>query len=139
MNQTEIKELVHDLYWGVDKNCATVMITALSRHFEVAVSPQVFEAIVGMHGAGGFGAQCGLVEGALLFIGMFGAKQSIPEQETVNICYRFGESFTQEFGSLICSVLRPQGFKPDNPPHLCEEMTNHAVLFAIQFIQNEML
>ena len=139
MNQTEIKELVHNLYWEVDKNCATVMITALSRHYGFPVSPQVFEAIVGMHGAGGFGAQCGLVEGALLFIGMFGAKQSKTEQDIIAICYRFGEAFTQEFGSLICSVLRPQGFNPDNPPHLCEEMTNKAVLFAIQFVKNEML
>jgi len=32
--------------------------------------PQLLDAAVGMHGAGKYGAQCGLVEGSLMFIGL---------------------------------------------------------------------
>ena len=35
---------------------------------------------------------------------------------------------------LLCSNLRLQGFNADNPPHLCEELTNKAVKFTAKFL-----
>lgn len=32
-------------------------------HFGIEYGPHVLDAAIGLHGAGGFGAQCGLVEG----------------------------------------------------------------------------
>lgn len=37
-----------------------------------------------------------------------------------------------------CKVLRPQGFKPDNPPHLCEGITREAVVFSIDFVSERL-
>ena len=61
---------VHELYWNNDINCAGTTIICLSELFEISVEQQTIWSAVGMHGAGGYRAQCGLVEGTLMFIGM---------------------------------------------------------------------
>lgn len=43
------------------------------------------DAALGMHGAGGYRAQCGLVEGALMFIGIWGKMHGKEEAEIVRI------------------------------------------------------
>jgi len=30
------------------------------------------------------------------------------------------------------------GFKPDNPPHLCEGLTNQAVQFTAEYLERKM-
>ena len=37
---------------------------------------------------------------------------------------------------LNCAILRPQGFKPDNPPHLCEEITKKAIMFTLNYLNS---
>lgn len=138
MNQEEIKGHVHEMYWEKEKNCATTTISALGRQFNIEIQPQVYDAIIGMHGAGGFGAQCGLVEGALLFIGIYGKRIGFPDEKAVELCRQYAGEFTETFGSLLCSVLRPEGFKPENPPHICEGLTNRTIMFAIGFIEKNM-
>ena len=138
MNQEQIRTLVHDMYWGPDKNCAATTMTALSQHFGVEINPQVWDAVIGMHGAGGFGAQCGLVEGALLFIGIYGKEIGFPDERIIGLCRQYAGVFSEAFGSLLCSVLRPEGFSPDNPPHICEGLTNRTILFAIGFVEENM-
>ena len=64
---TTTVQRVHDLYWNSNINCARAMLACLGEAFGVTVAPQTFHAAVGMHGAGRFRAQCGLVEGALMF------------------------------------------------------------------------
>jgi hypothetical protein len=106
----------------------------LSEVYDVALGDQVLAAAVGMHGAGGYRAQCGLVEGALMFIGVIGQEQGLAEDAIVQACYDYGERFETRFGSLVCRDLRPEGFGPDNPPHLCEPLTRDAISFDIQFV-----
>jgi len=125
---------VHHYYWDLDINCASTMLNILSEIFSVDVNSQVLDAAVGMHGAGEFGAQCGLVEGSLMFLGIIGREKSMPDEAIIRICRDFAERFEHRFGSLRCSVLRPEGFKPENPPHLCEPLTRNAVLFSIDYI-----
>jgi len=72
-----IKEKIHQLYWDLNFNCARTMLTCLSELFHFPISNQTMNAAIGMHGAGGFRAQCGLVEGALMFIGVFLADKGI--------------------------------------------------------------
>ncbi len=130
----QVVEIVRQCYWEKDINCARTMLTALSRLHKVPLSDEIYFAAMGMHGAGGFRAQCGLVEGALMFIGIAGSRAGKTESEIVAGCRDFAERFQKEFGSLSCFDLRPGGFKADDAPHLCEPLTVRAVLFAESFL-----
>ena len=49
----------------------------LSHLFSFPLEEQTLDAAIGMHGAGGLGAQCGLVEGSLMFIGAYLAGSAV--------------------------------------------------------------
>lgn len=66
-----IRNRVHELYWKDDINCARTAIICLGELFEITVEQQTIWSAVGLHGAGGYRAQCGLVEGTLMFIGIY--------------------------------------------------------------------
>jgi C_GCAxxG_C_C family probable redox protein len=130
-----IKQKVHNYYWTDDINCATTTLKILAEVFKVEINSQVIDSALGMHGAGEYGAQCGLVEGTLMFIGIYGKYSNISESVIVKSCKEFAKQYEKEFKSLQCSELRPEGFKEDNPPHICEPLTSDAVKFAIEFIK----
>ncbi|MEE0421002.1 MAG: C-GCAxxG-C-C family protein [Lachnospiraceae bacterium] len=125
---------VHELYWNDDMNCARTAIICLSELFETMVEPQVIWSAVGLHGAGGYRAQCGLIEGSLMFLGIYFHELGNEEKETVSACYNFASAFDKKFGSLRCLKLRPTGFSESDPPHLCENLTCSAIEFAYQYI-----
>ena len=66
-----IEKKVHELYWDCNVNCARTMLLCLGELFGVTYEPQMLNAAVGLHGAGGYRAQCGLVEGSLMFAGVY--------------------------------------------------------------------
>jgi hypothetical protein len=127
---------VHDDYWNEDLNCATTTLRILSGRFGTQVHGQVLDAALGMHGAGGYRAQCGLVEGALMFLGLCGRAHGLPDEEVVAACHAYARAFEERFGSLLCRELRPQGFRPDDPPHLCEGLTCQTILFDIAYVSD---
>lgn len=129
-----INARVHDYYWNKDLNCAITMIEILGELFYPKIEQQVIEAVFGLN-AGRCGNQCGLVEGTLLFIGIYGAYQNWSQQQIKEICHEFCNQFQAKFGSLLCAELRPEGFQPNNPPHLCEKLTKEAVAFSAEFIR----
>lgn len=92
---------------------------------------------VGLHGAGGYRAQCGLVEGSLMFIGIYFHMQGKSEDEIVSACYEFACAFEKTFSSLRCFELRPTGFSENDPPHMCENLTCSAIEFAYQYISEK--
>ena len=94
----------------------------------------MLNSAIGLHGAGKYGAQCGLVEGTLMFIGIYGKSVGFESDIIENCCYDFAEQFEKTFGSLLCRDLRPQGFKIDNSPHLCEKITCDALEFTTSFL-----
>ncbi|WP_152006983.1 C-GCAxxG-C-C family protein [Desulfoluna spongiiphila] len=108
----------------------------LSEVFETPLDEQVISSAIGLPGAGKHGALCGLVSGTLMFSGIWGRRNSIPDTEISVYCQRFSTAFETRFGSLQCSVLRPQGFHPDNPSHLCEPITCQALELSIAFLTN---
>lgn len=123
-------------YYRVDNlSCTTTTLKILSEIYEVEISQQVFDAALGLHGAGKYGAQCGLVEGGLMFITILGRARNLPDEWSVMMCNEFAHTFEQQFLSLLCRELRPQGFSPELPPHLCEKLSCEAVAFASGFIQ----
>lgn len=113
------------------------MLNILSEIHEINLDRQVINSAIGMHGAGGFGAQCGLVEGSLMFIGIWGREKGLSDETIINLCYCFAQEFEKKFNSMLCMQLRPQGFKPDNPPHLCEGLTKRAVKFTAKYLEKE--
>ena len=133
-----IAETVHAEYYGLDTNCAGVTLKCLSHLFDHAIESQAFAASLGMHGAGGYRAQCGLVEGGLMFLGMYLSSLGWSRAEIIKACYRYGEAFEKEFDALTCRELRPQGFAEGQPPHMCEGLTNRAICFAYAFVQNQL-
>lgn len=136
MTRNEIAEQVHALYWKRNVNCARATLFCLGDIFHVELHPQVWQAAVGMHGAGLFRAQCGLVEGALLFMGIHYAGHGVPDKDIVTVCRRFAEAFTGRFSSLLCRDLRPGGFTKSDPPHMCEPLTVDAIDFTAGFLRN---
>jgi len=133
-----VRKRVARYYWREDFNCATTTLKILAEHFDRPLSDQVIDAAVGLHGAGEYGAQCGLVEGALMFLGISGRSRAIPDNEIIAACRVYAEGFEKHFTSLACATLRPAGFDPRNPPHLCEALTCRAIVFAIDFVQKFM-
>jgi len=75
-----------------------------------------------------------LVEGGLMMIGLLGSRSGESREQIIQLCRRYAEKFEEAFGSLLCRVLRPEGFRPDNPPHLCEELSVRAVCFTVGFL-----
>jgi len=94
-----ITKRVHELYWKEDINCARTALVCLSELFEIAIERQAIWSAVGLHGAGGYRAQCGLVEGSLMFIGIYLHTIGQTEDEIVSACYNFASAFDREFGS----------------------------------------
>jgi len=130
-----VEKKVNEYYWKEDINCATTTIKILSETFKVSIHQQVVDSALGMHGAGEYGAQCGLVEGALMFIGIYGKQNNWSNDLIVKSCNSFANLFEEKFKSLQCSILRPEGFKEENLPHLCEPLTCNAAEFTIKFIK----
>lgn len=133
-NTSFIERRVRNYYWVENLNCTTTVLKVLAETYEVELSQQVLDAALGMHGAGCYGAQCGLVEGTLLFIGIFGRAGNIPDERIIAACRSFAREFEEQFSSLLCRELRPQGFSPDLPPHLCEKLSCAALGFSTAFI-----
>ena len=90
-----INQRVHELYWKNDYNCARTMLFCLREIFEVTLEKQTIISAAGLHGAGGFRAQCGLVEGGLMFIGIYYHFLGRSEEETVTACYKFADTFVR--------------------------------------------
>ena len=132
-----INDRVHDYFWNQDLNCAITTLHILSELFHAEIHPQVFEAAFGLN-AGRSATQCGLVEGVLMFVGLYGSKAGLEGSAIEELCRQFSGDFEQNFGSLLCRELRPQGFSPDNPPHLCEKLTKLAITFSAEFIAKAM-
>lgn len=136
MYSQDYRHIVHDYYWNYDLNCATTIIKILSQQYTVNIEEQVIDGLIGMHGAGKYGAQCGLVEGALVFIGIYGKIKNLKTDDIIELCYEYAQKFEERFGSLRCDELRPDGFHADQPAHLCETMTNEAVKFAVNYMED---
>jgi len=136
--ENRIRERVHGCYWDHDHNCASTTLIIAAEVFSVSLEGQVLDSGLGMHGAGGYRAQCGLVEGALMFIGILGAGRDLERSAITELCFGFAESYENKFGSLLCRELRPEGFSPDNPPHLCENLTVQSIQFLMCYLSKEM-
>ena len=132
-----IQQRVHDYYWQKDFNCANTTLAVLAEIFSVKLSAQTTSAAFGLN-AGRMGLQCGLVEGALMFIGIVGLEQKFDDASKHGLCQNFVLAFQRKFNAITCTELRPEGFSPENPPHLCEARTVQAIDFSANFIKEHL-
>ncbi len=134
--QATISSKVHDYYWNQNLNCAVTTLTILSEVFSLPLQPQVIQGTFGLN-AGRYSSQCGLVQGSLFFIGIYAHHQGLELPRINTLCHHFSNEFQRRFTSLLCHQLRPEGFSPENPPHLCENLTVLAITFTAEFIHRE--
>ncbi len=121
-------------YREEDLNCAVATLKILGEQFDVEISGQVLDSAVGMNGAGQYRAQCGLVEGAVMFLGILGRRLKMSDDDITEWTREYASQFEKRFGSLSCRVLRPEGFDENNPPNICEPISIDAVCFDIEFV-----
>ncbi len=131
-----VRQKVSQFYWIHDRNCATTALSILSEIFKIDLNAQTVDSALAMHGAGKYGAQCGLVEGTIMFMGIFGRQNQIQDDVTIDACRELAGKFESRFGSLLCKVLRPEGFNTENQLHICEPITCEAIEFAAFYISN---
>ena len=127
---------VCELYRNPKYNCARIMLTCLGESFGTPADPQSLQAAGRMDGSGNFHAPCGLAAGALLFIGLMGPRSGKNAEDVEKLYYRFTEAFTARFGSLLCRDLRPGGFRPSDPSHVCGDLIIDAVNFTEDFLKH---
>ena len=141
MEKTEkeqwIAKRIQEGAYGEGRNCAQTALLCLAERFQISVEPQLVDAAAGLYGAGGYGAQCGLVEGGLMFLGIYGAGQGWSGEEISRKCFQFAQAFEERFGGLTCRVLRPEGFAPEVPLDLCDALICRAIAFTDSFIRGE--
>lgn len=118
-------------------NCAVLSLKIFSELFEFSMHDQVVQAASAMNGSGRFGAQCGLVEGMIMFLGVYGTHRGVPYLDILGLANRYAASFTARFGSLVCRDLRPQGFGPEVPKTQCHTLIVDAVEMGSQFLRAE--
>lgn len=133
--ERKAKEAVQDYYCNQNMNCAVTLLHALSEFYDIELSDQVYAAATGMNGGGCYGGQCGLVEGPIMFLGARGAQNGLEKGAIVRQCCAYTTAFQEKFGSILCKDLRPGGFSPDDPPHLCKQLCEDALALADRIIE----
>ncbi|MBN1333100.1 MAG: C_GCAxxG_C_C family protein [Synergistales bacterium] len=112
-----------------------VTLKLLDEVYQIPLNRQVIEAAHGMNGAGRYGAQCGLIEGMLMFLGIWGKARNLNYQETQELCKEYAGIFEDTFGSLLCSCLKPEAkSSAKDPDHPCEELKIKALLMDMEFL-----
>ena len=133
-----IDKEVRKSYWQDGSNCAITALKTLGKIFHVRLNPQTVNSAIGLNGAGRYGAQCGLVEGTLMFIGIIGKRNGLDAERIARLCHDFAKKFERKFGSLSCAKLRPRARAQKIPTHPCEELTVRAISFSKKFIANNL-
>jgi len=127
-----VEKRVSLYYDNEDLNCAITTLKILSEYFQIDVNDQVIKAATGMSGAGNYIAQCGLVDGTLMFLGIWGKEYELPELTIKRLCRKYVKQFGLAFGSLVCKNLRPK----IRGRHICGGFTSASVEFSINFINS---
>ncbi|MEE9442834.1 MAG: C-GCAxxG-C-C family protein [candidate division Zixibacteria bacterium] len=133
-----IAERVHHLFWDKDWPCVPAVLTIYKEIFKADINDDVIAASRGLNGGGQYGAQCGLLEANLMFIALLGKERDYTQEQINELCAEFSGCFEKKFKSLLCREIRPEGFVPENPPHLCETRTVDSMLFALEFYGDKM-
>lgn len=130
-----VRKRIEHYYHDLDLSCVHSTLKVLSEVFEVELSQETYDTSAGMAGGGGlYGGQCGLIQGGVMFIGILGVRHRLDKETLEKHCYDYMEQSRKTLGSLLCKKIRPEGFKDDNPPNLCEPRTVESIIATTRFI-----
>jgi len=132
--QEYIARRVEQEYHDLDTPCTPTTIKILSEVFKLELPKELVELSFALSGISKHGAQCGLVEGVLVMIGLIGHRQGLDKEVLAEICSDFLKQYDQKHGSLRCKELRLGGFNDDDPPNLCEGLTATSITDAALFL-----
>ena len=114
------------LYFTSGKyNCTMTTLKVLTEVFEVPLHPQVLDAARMAPGAGGTGGLCGLVTGALMFVGLWDAQHRIPRDQLWPLTQGMMAEIRERFGSVQCEVLEND----------CSKLTFEMLSFLIPYLR----
>ncbi len=104
--ETLIEQRVAAYFVSGENNCAMTVLRVLTEVFETPVAQPVIDAAQCMPGAGGVDHLCGLVSGALMFVGVWGGQHGLHRSVLRPVTSGFSQAVRERFGSLMCSDLR---------------------------------
>jgi len=127
----DILEKMHYYYVEQGLNCAEATIIVLSEKFDLLINQQVMAAAIGMNGAGGSGAQCGLIEGSLMFLGILGVVKNATKDEIKAVIQNYTKLFNDKFHSLNCNFIKPEN---EYESKKCRDLAKESVQFCFEYI-----
>ncbi len=132
MSETEkkVRSLVHHYYNVCDINSAKTTLYCLGELLGVSIKTQAIQAASGLYNMSRGKDGYGLLNGAVMFMGILFSKKNMAEREISNICTRFADKFQEKFGSVINRDLGSS----KEALRLKEEMTVNAILFDYDFL-----
>ncbi len=133
----QMRDHVQDSLFAREEDAAVTVLRGLGELFDTALPTQLLQAAEAVSGAGCSGAQCGIVEGALLFLGLHYAGKGRSRAEIRRLSGAFAAAYAEKWGSLRCADLRPGGVHEDDPPTLCAGLVMEGILFTREFILKE--
>ena len=123
------------IYYEIEEhNCAVSVLKVLAERYDFPIHQQVMDSALAQNGLGQSGAQCGLITGAAMFLGVVAVEQGWTKDTLHEHTQRLTTEFKNAFHALDCRSIRPEGFVADNPPHLCEPRTVEALEIMINYI-----
>lgn len=129
-----IDKQVHENYWEKDLNCATNILMLLSELTDIKLDKQILHSVSGFDGVNPLIAQCGLMSGALMFLGIYGREKNIPNSQLKSYSYDYSKYFQRKFGDTGCNSLNGKNSSLNLSPFSCEILTKDVVKFTFDFI-----
>ncbi len=130
--KNEIKKRILNYYINKGFTCTEAALFILSEEFEITLNVQVLQAAIGMNGGGGCGKQCGLVEGGLMFIGIFFSQKGKSKEQIQKICSDFIKIFEEENVSVVCEELIPDN---EFETKKCRHLVVSAIFQILDFVE----
>jgi len=128
--ETLVQQRVATYFVTGENNCAMTVLRVLAEVFETPVAQPVIDAAQCMPGAGGVDHLCGLVSGALMFVGVWGGQQGLHRSALRPITSSFSQAVQERFGSLMCGDLRPADG--------CGPLAVAFLTFAVSYLKNRL-
>jgi len=128
--ETLVQQRVATHFVTGENNCAMTVLRVLAEVFETPVAQPVIDAAQCMPGAGGVDHLCGLISGALMFVGVWGGQHGLHRQTLRPLTSSFSQAVQERFGSLMCSDLRPADG--------CGPLAVAFLTFAIPYLENHL-
>ena len=127
-----VQQRVATLFSTGENNCAMTVLRVYSEVFETPIDDQVIDAAWCMPGAGGVKHLCGLVGGAVMFVGVWGAQQGLHRKALSPITRTLNGAIQAKFGSLDCRDLR----REEGCSALASEFLNFTIPILASALEN---